>query len=159
MERKAELTLSVEPLDVVELAEAELPEVEVEADESESEPAVVEELDEEDARHLVARLRFIEPEWWCLRCAPGDRRDRPAAPWWLPASTRYAEAVASSVNAETKELQCMMMLPNGGERREKREYCFINRRDCAFRHSHRKDAAERKKVESFRSRMVQLAMY
>ena len=118
MERKAELTLSVEPLDAVELVEAESPEVEVEPEleleetESESEPEVVEELDEEeeDARHLDARLRLIEPEWWCLRCAPGDRRDRPAAPWWLPASTRYAEAVASSANAEMNELQCMMML-------------------------------------------------
>ena len=107
---------------MVELVEAESPEVEVESEleleldesESEPEPEVVEELDEdeEDARHLDARLRFIEPEWWCLRCAPGDRRDRPAAPWWLPASTRYAEAVASSVNAEMKELQCMMMLSN-----------------------------------------------
>ena len=53
MERKAELTLSVEPLDVVELVPVESPEVEVELEleleldesESESEPEVVEELD------------------------------------------------------------------------------------------------------------------
>lgn len=117
MERKAELTLKVEPelLEEVELLEDESPEVEVELElelesEPESELLVVLELDEEDARHLDARLRFIEPEWWCLRCAPGDRRDRPAAPWWLPASTRYAEAVASRVNAEMKALQCMVVL-------------------------------------------------
>ena len=108
MDRKFELRLTDPPIEEVpevdeELEDAEVPTAAEELFEEDDE----DEADEEEAEQRDPRLRFWPGLWWCLRCAPGDRRVRPT-PECRTGDEANALAVARTV-AMRREVDRMVL--------------------------------------------------